>query len=580
MAGGNILDVDGLSAQYDAQNQAYAKQAAVAAAQRKAQEQQAQAPPTLATVGSQDRGHVTPSIIDSVMNEVGQWGTAAQHVARDAMAGVATAAGNTMDAVKAGGSPADPNDPANLPTPVWDHAREAISDFRDAMVVQDPTGVDPVLQAGAQLALPFAAYSKALSALHGISNIVAAGAVTDVTALAPHDMRTADLIRLGQTTDTKIGAALRAIGPYGLNAYVNYLADRTNETEAQGRFKNALDGLGANLVLTPLLHAAGIVVKQGTAVARYAVQNGLRNTVSDLAPLGVRPPLQQAEPGALDPLDDLVTRQARADMERAAANPGAPRAPLKQGGVDVMEQEAQKQAKQDAEQAAIGNPDANPTITQLRSIVQSSNTVGHEAPVAQIVSTLGRSLGKDGVEGFYKQLFQRLSEQNLEGRIVPPGRGPHPEAEQGTRGYYSLRDDSISIHPPGLVSNQVFLHTLGHETVHMATLRAIKASPVAQQALQNVIEEARSSSLLTKILRKKQDAYGLDKTTGTPQEFVAEAEANPRLQQFLKTARGQDGRPLWDHYKEAIGGILGLSAAAVASPHFDEVLKAKEKTGA
>ncbi|HEV2178329.1 MAG TPA: hypothetical protein VGU20_31030 [Stellaceae bacterium] len=280
---GNILDVDGLAAQYDAQNQAYAKQAAATAQARQAQEQAVKQPPTLATVGTQDRGHVTPGIIDSVLNEVGQWGTAARHVGQDVMAGAATAAGNAMDAAKAAGSPADPNDPANAPAPVWDHAREAIGDFRDAMVVQDPTGVDPVIQAGAQLALPFAAYSKALSALHGISNIVVSGAATDLTALAPHDMRTADLIRLGETTDTKIGAALRAIGPYGLNAYINYLADRTNETEAQGRFKNALDGLGANLILTPLLHAAGIVVKQGVAATRYAVENGIRNTVSDLA---------------------------------------------------------------------------------------------------------------------------------------------------------------------------------------------------------------------------------------------------------------------------------------------------------
>lgn len=322
---GNIIDTDQMSAQLEAADRQYAQQATTDVQQRQAQEQPKQ-PATLADIGTRDHGHVTPSIIDSVMNEVDQWGIAARHVGQDVNAGLATAAANTMDAIKFIGSPADPNDPANLPAPVWDHAHAAILHFRDAMVVQDPTGVDPVIQAGAQLAVPFAAYSKALNAFHGISNVVAAGITTDITALAPHDMRTADLIRLGQSTDTKIGAALRALGPYGLNAYVNYLTDRGNETEAQGRFKNALDGLGANLILTPLIHAAGIVVKQGTAAAQYAMKNGIRNTVSDLAPqikvgpgaqrgeVGVRPPLRQN----YDPAEKLYEEQARRDAEAAA----------------------------------------------------------------------------------------------------------------------------------------------------------------------------------------------------------------------------------------------------------------------
>lgn len=268
-------------AQLAADDAAYNKQAMAQNKAQQNQDGQAKQEPTLNTIGTADRGHVTSSAIDGIVNEVEQWGTAAKRVGQDAVAGTATAVKNTMDFVSSQ-HPDDPNDPANAPTPLWDHAKSAVMDFRDSVAVKDPNIVDGLAQGAAQLVGPFMAYSKALSGLHGFANTVAAGAVTDVTALAPHDMRTADLIALGRQTDTKIGAVLRTLGPYGLNAYVNFLSDRTNETEAEGRFKNALDGLGANLVVSPLIHAAGIVVKQGTAATRYLAENGVRNTVGDM----------------------------------------------------------------------------------------------------------------------------------------------------------------------------------------------------------------------------------------------------------------------------------------------------------
>ncbi|MDE2097056.1 MAG: hypothetical protein KGL39_07405 [Patescibacteria group bacterium] len=536
---GNILDVDALAAQYDAQNQAYAKQAAAAAQARQAQEQAAKQPPTLATVGTQDRGHVTPGIIDGILNEVGQWGTAARHVGQDVMAGAATAAGNAMDMAKSAGSPADPNDPANAPAPVWDHAREAIGDFRDAMVVQDPTGVDPVIQAGAQLALPFAAYSKALSALHGISNIVAAGAATDVTALAPHDMRTADLIRLGQATDTKIGAALRAIGPYGLNAYINYLADRTNETEAQGRFKNALDGLGANLILTPLLHAAGIVVKQGVAATRYAAENGIRNTVSDLASAAPKPVVES--PPAPD-----VAIDTRPEAE------------------------------------ALNN---EPAAQQLQRTLLANAKTGSTVPAGELIESLRKGL-PDTPEGkFFSDILSRLAEKKLatpvsgfnsyydkatggqiaartyRGQYFPPNMQPGSAMEHG----------AVHIYPAALTSAADTVKTFTHEMVHAATYQELNSSPFVSKALEVLRAHGKEQfGDLGKAM------YGFT----NKHEFVAEIESNPGFQRAMRRTPMGDGRSVWEHYRDTVAGLLGVGSMTAAGLQMFDQLLTKEEPGA
>lgn len=291
--------------QLAAEDAAYAKQATAEGNAQQSQDAQAKQPPTLNSLGTADRGHVTGSAIDGILGEIEQWGTAAKRVGQDAVAGATTGAANVADtAVKAAQGGAYGALPPEVRADVeqndvlgnmWDHAKSAIMDFRDAVAVKDPNIVDGVTQAGAQLIGPFAAYSKALTGLRGLANTVAAGAATDMTALQPHDMRTADLIALGRQTDSKIGAALRAAGPYGLNAYVNFLADRTNESDAEGRFKNALDGLGTNLVMTPLLHAAGIVVKQGQTALRGLAGEGV-TSASDLVPKA--PPAEPATPAA------------------------------------------------------------------------------------------------------------------------------------------------------------------------------------------------------------------------------------------------------------------------------------------
>lgn len=281
--------------------------------------------------------HATTTAIDSAVSAADSlYNTQPVRKARDVASGAMTGAVNMADAAhsfaravvqnfgdpQATGDLAEVGDPAaqareramdadpnNAPSsPIWDHAKNAILDFRDAVSVSDPTLTDNLTQGVAQLAIPFAGYSRALAGLHGMADVVASGALTDTTALDPHAMRTADLIRLGQHTEGKLGEVLRAMGPYGLNAYISYLTDRGDETEAEGRWKNALDGLTANLIATPLLHAAGVVLKQGTAGLRYAVENGVGST-GDI--VGIKSPDMQR--GAVG---DLRVAERRTAIEQ------------------------------------------------------------------------------------------------------------------------------------------------------------------------------------------------------------------------------------------------------------------------
>lgn len=277
-----------MAVDYDAQNEALGKQYDEQQAQEKQQAEAAKTPPTFLQRFQTGVGRVTSSMIDSAVAtaedpELG----APLRAARDVAAGATTGAVNTVDAGVSAAktlAPAVPGVQAIADAgPIWDHAKSAILDFRDAVAVKDPSLADSLMQGVAQLAIPFTGYSRALGTMHTVANTVMAGGITDITALAPHDGRMADLLAMGQHAEGKLGDALRAAGPYGLNAYVNYLADRSDETEAQGRFKNALDGLGVNAVAVPMLHAAGIVLKQGQRGIQYALENGVRNTVSDIA---------------------------------------------------------------------------------------------------------------------------------------------------------------------------------------------------------------------------------------------------------------------------------------------------------
>jgi hypothetical protein len=227
-------------------------------------------------------GRVTTNILDGVISAAdSMYDSEPVKKARDVVAGGIEGATNVADTVirAADGTPI-PGTKDVVASPIWDHAKQEIMNFRDSVAVQDPTLADNLVQGVGQLALPFAGYSRAVGALHGLSNVLAAGVLTDATALEPHASRLADMVSLGKQTEGKYGEVLRDLAPDGsaLNAYINYLGDRSNESEAEGRFKNVLDGLGANLIATPLLHTVGMVLKQGGEGLRYAMENGVAST--------------------------------------------------------------------------------------------------------------------------------------------------------------------------------------------------------------------------------------------------------------------------------------------------------------
>lgn len=287
-----------------AEQAAFSKQYDEQQATNTAQEQQAKDQPEQPSFVSKfmtNVGRASSNTLDWAVSAADSVNNFRQRAAQDVGAGITTAAVNTVDAVgsalkSSGQGMAAAEDPAHAeesmdngpqwPTsPIWDHAKSTILDFRDAISVKDPTLADNVLQSGAQLAVPFAGYSRALAGVHGFANMIGAGAATDLTALGPHDPRMADMLALARHTEGKFGDVLRQLAPDGSaqNAYINYLTDRGDESEAEGRFKNVLDGFGANMLLTPLLHGTATVLKQGYEGLRYAVENGV-GSMSDMMP--------------------------------------------------------------------------------------------------------------------------------------------------------------------------------------------------------------------------------------------------------------------------------------------------------
>lgn len=299
-------DQDSFSKQYDAEQAA-----------KKQQETQASQPPTLMSRYMPDTGRVTVQHLDDATsdNQPGWFSREASDPAiqesggmrtsRNVAAGAMTGASNIADAAVSGAQELAKDDlagPLNKyligkASEIWNHAKSHILDFRDAVQVSDPTLSDNLTQGAAQLAIPFAGYSRGLAGLGGFAKMVTAGAATDATALGPHDPRMADLLALGMRTQGKLGDVLRSLGPHGLNSYINYITDNhpgddpaarsTHETEAQGRWLNVLDGFGANLIVTPLVHAAGIALKQGYAGLRVAIDNGV-GSAGGLLPAGTR----------------------------------------------------------------------------------------------------------------------------------------------------------------------------------------------------------------------------------------------------------------------------------------------------
>lgn len=289
-----------------AQDDTYAQQVSDQQAAQKVKEQQpADQQPSLLERFAGNVGKMTLSSIDSAVSSAESFANNDPTIrkVRDAQAGFITGAVNNVEATgialaSSGRGMAAAEDPEHaedalggvMPTsPIWDHAKASVMDFRDAIAVKDPTLSDSLTQGAAQIIPSFMGYSKLLSGLHGFANMLGAGALTDTMAMAPGDSRVADILALGRHTEGKFGDVLSQIAPKGsfsgtlLDHYINFLGHDGPESEAESRFKNAIDGAVGNVAFSGLLHATGVVLKQGTAGLRYAVENGV-GSAGDLMP--------------------------------------------------------------------------------------------------------------------------------------------------------------------------------------------------------------------------------------------------------------------------------------------------------
>ena len=503
---------------------------------------------------------VTPSFLDSVISGADTFAShfGSMHAERDAAAGLMTGAVKTANSLKSalesmnasvsqsaeGGSqtPGFPEQErrtgeteaaADPFTPMYNDARDAVLRLRDTIAVPNPNVADNLIQGAAQFAPSFLMASRVIGSIGGISKLasaarfVAADTAAAATTQDPHDPRLADTFSLLMHSEGKFGDMLRTIDNGTGNLvghYIDYLTDRTNETEAAGRFKNVLDSYGASAAIGGLAHAGASIFKQGWSALHFAADNGITK-MSDLKPpanLEVEggPETREGPSGAIQANDSYLTDLG---MRLAGVNAGSGSLKLH----DIMTEVSQKLD------------------------------------------------GGEPMGAFYKDLATRLAGKNLATSITDtsPKLGNNPAflgKKANVAGTYHLGSDEVGMFPKGFRDNPTMLHTLTHEAVHAATLDAVESSPAMSKHLQGLMDDIKTLS------PKNAEAYGLTK----PREFVAEAESNPQFAEMLRTTKDSSGETLWDQYKAIIGKMLGLGGTAVASKEFEDVMTRQENKGA
>lgn len=117
----------------------------------------------------------------------------------------------------------------------------ATEGFKLPEVAENQTTTGKVGRSLIQFVVPFMGYAKALRGL-GVANTVvrgmAAGAVTDATAFDPHEKRLSNMVMEMSDSNPVMGKAM-----------FDYLSAHPEDTNAEGRFKNAVEGLGLGVAV-------------------------------------------------------------------------------------------------------------------------------------------------------------------------------------------------------------------------------------------------------------------------------------------------------------------------------------------
>jgi hypothetical protein len=162
-----------------------------------------------------------------------------------------------------------------------DSWRDALTSWRQSVDANSGT-LDRVTQGIAQFAIPFTGFMKALKVTRA-PNIIskaarAAGAeaAAVATAFQPHDARAADILDLGRHAENQFGRFMADVSPDGsmLNAYIDYMTARENESEFEGRFKNVVDSLAVSAAAAGLIKAVPATAKAARKLAVQIAEGG------------------------------------------------------------------------------------------------------------------------------------------------------------------------------------------------------------------------------------------------------------------------------------------------------------------
>lgn len=251
----------------------------------------------------------TPTFLDSIVSTVDNYssklGEAVANdplvrIVRQAAAGAIKGAVNQADALTSEdkGGPEQGNIGPDLFHPLYNDARQAALDFRDAIAVKDPSIPEHLVESAGQLMPSFLMFSRVLGSFGlgaefvggakkamDLAQFATADAATNATAIAPHDPRLADTFALHKDAEGKYVDLLNTVSPDGslFHQYINYIADHKNETEAEGRWKNVLDGWNAAAALGGILHVGGSVLKQGWNALHYMADQNM-GSLGDMMP--------------------------------------------------------------------------------------------------------------------------------------------------------------------------------------------------------------------------------------------------------------------------------------------------------
>lgn len=478
---------------------------------------------------------------------------------------------------------------------------------------------DKVTQSAAQFMLPFLGWSKLFSGIKAaqaapaliktaakIGQAAVSESATMATAFDPHAGRLADLVEFGKHTESKFADALNVVAPDGsaLNSYIDYMTDRGNESDAEGRFKNVIDGLSGSAVVASVLKVGAKAFRSARAFAEspvtlpevaapehIAAQQAQKFADEAAMQFPESPHAAMVHLGeqADNALGDETVRSQYATAAEIArgkvSDKGIVIVPTdegftvvvgKQPSLTFLKEEDAAAAVADARRIMGGAFEKRAAAEHVKASDASFATLhafsrvlktNVDRPVSthSLLSALERNLKGDTEQGaFYKELLGRLTKKKLGGTTTVSSKGGRTP---DSAGHYASALNEIELYDRAFKSPKELIHTFAHEAVHAATFHELTfSSRVASQmerlrkVTQDVFEKQADEKTAATGARDARP-YGFTNA----HEFVAEIESNPEFRQLMQKTKLPEGGTAWDKYLETIAGILGVGGL-VATP--------------